>query len=205
MRRLCKKLFDSPSALFSALLLILFLLLGGCEYEEARIPLSDRQIERHIQAVLELPCYEYVYRDVVYIADQASFLGIRHRDTQLLFAVDVRLQAGIDLQKGLSLTKLGGSRVKIQLPQPEVLMVDADEASIHQYFKKEFGGEISRLDYYDEISLSKERITQDAINRGILDQARTNAASLVRNVLGAGGIQEVDIEFRQAGGTEASP
>jgi hypothetical protein len=47
----------------------------------------------------------------------------------------------------------------------------------------EFGGEINRLDYYDEIAESKKRLVSDALRRGILDQAGRNAESLILSVL----------------------
>lgn len=184
-----------------SLLLLLSILpaggLAGCgSASTPRLP-SEEQIGRRINSVLELPTYEYVYRDVIYIADQASFLGIRHRDTQLLFAVDVRIQAGINLQRGISVKQDSSGDVDISLPAPEILMVDADESTIHQYFKKEFGGEINRLDYYDEIAAGKQRIIKDAVERGILDRAGQNAESLIHSVLASVAPGEIRVIFRE--------
>jgi len=184
--------------------LLLILILGSCGISERKTLPSQDEIQRRVSAVLELPTYEYIYRDIVYIAEQASFLGIRHRDTQLLFAVDVRLQAGIDLQKGFSIRPLSARPfsspgVEVRIPEPEILLIDADESSIRQYFKREFGGEINRLDYYDEISRSKEKIREDAFERGVLDQARKNAVSLIESVLHQAGFNEIDIRFTAGG------
>ncbi len=182
-------------------LLVLVLSLSSCDFVENSSRLKPTAVERQIKAVLELPTYEYVYRDIIYISDQAEFLGIRHRDKQLLFAVDVHLQAGIDLTKGVTV-KPAASRpgeprgLSITLPTPEILVIDADETSITQYFKKEFGGEISRLEYYDEISNSKAQIRRDALERGILTQASENAASVVRSLLQSQGIERVVIAFQ---------
>ncbi len=191
--------------LFPALVLVLSL--GSCHFVEESSRLQSSTVERQIKAVLELPTYEYVYRDIIYIADQAEFLGFRHRDKQLLFAVDVHLQAGIDLKKGVTVTpaetRPGGNRgLSITLPAPEILMIDADETSITQYFKKEFGGEISRLEYYDEISQSKVQIRRDALERGVLTRARENASSVVRSLLQSQGIEPVIVQFRS--GSEGS-
>ncbi len=191
------------SFLFAFLVLLVFVC-GSCRISERKSVPSRDEIQRRVSAVLELPTYEYIYRDIVYIAEQASFLGIRHRDTQLLFAVDVRLQAGIDLQKGFSVRPLSGRPlsvrgVEISLPEPDILLIDADESSIRQYFKREFGGEINRLDYYDEISRSKEKIREDALRRGVLDQARENAVSLIESVMRQAGFDEIEIRFAAGG------
>ncbi|MFW6209703.1 MAG: DUF4230 domain-containing protein [Spirochaetota bacterium] len=188
-------------------MLVLVLSIGSCHFVDESSRRQSSTVERQIKAVLELPTYEYVYRDIIYIADQAEFLGFRHRDKQLLFAVDVHLQAGIDLKKGVTVkpakSQPGGNRgLSITLPAPQILMIDADETSITQYFKKEFGGEISRLEYYDEISRSKTKIRRDAVQRGVLIRARENAASVVRSLLQSQGIEPVVVQFR--GSSEGS-
>jgi len=193
MRR--NQFFRGIILFFLCITLSLGLSVVSCSIKAPSILPDKERISRHISSILELPSYEYVYRDIVYIAEQASFLGIKHRDTQLLFAVDVRLQAGIDLRRGFSVETISAGQVNITLPSPEILLIDADESSIHQYFKREFGGEINRLDYYDEISRSKERIQADAVSRGVLVQAGENAASIITSSLKQAGISKVNIVF----------
>ena len=180
-----------------ALLLVPVLILCTCAVKPSAPPINAASIEQQVKAVLELPTYEYVYRDIIYIAEQAEFLGFRHTDKQLLFAVDVRLQAGVDLTKGIEIKVENAHEITLTLPNPEILLIDADESSISQYFKKEFGGEISRLEYYDEISRSKEQIRQDAIENGVLAKAEDNAASILRSLLQQQGVDTVHISFRK--------
>lgn len=178
-------------------ILLILISLGSCILQRDTDRLELSEIESRIKTVLELPSYEYVYRDIIYIAEQADFLGFRHKDKQLLFAVDVKLQAGIDLSKGIRVKQEPSAGLTISLPAPEILLIDADENSITQYFKKEFGGEIGRLEYYDEIFHSKTRIRRDALDRGILAKARENAASVVGSLIQGRGISPVTIEFHQ--------
>lgn len=189
---------EYPRVLVFYLLMAVTTLFSGCDAASRLSLPDDAEIKRRVSTVLEMPTYEYMYRDIVYIADQASFLGIRHRDTQLLFAIDVRLQAGIDLKKGFSVTPSRSGAIEVRLPAPEILLVDADESSIHQYFKREYGGEINRLDYYDEIDRSKEKIRTDATSRGVLVRAEENAASLIESVAGQAGFTEVSIIFEES-------
>ncbi len=192
-----KRCFLSPVLLILLLILLISISSWSCilQTDTSRPKLAE--IESRIKTVLELPTYEYVYRDIIYIAEQADFLGFRHKDKQLLFAIDVKLQAGIDLSKGVRVTPETQGGLAISVPEPEILLVDADENSITQYFKREFGGEIGRLEYYDEISHSKNRIRRDALERGILARARENAASVVGSLLQSQGISPVTIEFHQ--------
>lgn len=190
------QIFYKSLVLFPAV--VIALSFGSCYFVDDSSRIPPAEVERHIKAILELPTYEYVYRDIIYIADQAEFLGFRHKDKQLLFSVNVHLQAGIDLKKGVRVSQTGSQGLTISLPAPEILIIDADENSITQYFKKEFGGAISRLEYYDEISQSKTNIRRDALERGILIQARENAAAVVRSLLQNRGITPVHIQFRSS-------
>jgi len=144
---------------------------------------SPSGIERRIRSILELPTYEHVYHNVIYIGEEARFLGIKHLDKRLLFSIDVTVKAGINLQKGISVTRTSTGALRVGLPPPEILMVDADESSIREYFAKEFGGKISRLEYYDEIDESKRRTVEDAVDREILDISGEYAKTMVENLL----------------------
>jgi len=149
-------------------------------------------LEQKVRTILELPTYEQVYRDIVYVDRERSFLVFRTMQAQVLFSIDIRVQAGFDLAEGLSVTHGPDRRsVTVRLPEAKILLVDADETTIRQYFLKESGGSLDRLDYYDEIDRIKERIRSDAIDREILGKASANARRLISGLLTAAGYEEV--------------
>lgn len=171
------------------LLLVLALLLGGCRKEQNR---EMESITRQVRSILELPSYEHVYREVIYLGEEKSFLGIRTSDKRLLFSVDMRVQAGIKLDRGLGIEPLGGDRLRIALPPPEILNVDADEESIRQFFILERGGSITHTEYYDQIEASKASIREDAVKRGILHKAGENARLLIETLLRGAGYSQIE-------------
>ena len=147
---------------------------------------SQREIEEissQIRSILELPTFEHIYRDVVFLDRERSFLIFKTMDAELLFAINVRIQAGIDLRDGFSVVRTRRQGLTVQLPPAKILLADADEESIEQYFLKQVGGEISRLEYYDEINFKKEELIADAVARGILRRAGENARLLVQSFL----------------------
>ncbi len=148
-------------------------------------------METHIREILSLPTYEHIYRDIIYVGEEASFLMFKTVDTKLLFSIDVKVQAGIDLKKGIELVPGKNGTITVHLPRAAILLVDADENSIHQYFLKERGKEITRLSYYDEISRQKEQIEKDAIDRNILFKAEENAKKLIKKFLTLAGFKNV--------------
>lgn len=160
------------------------------------ITTSRPVIENQIRGILELPTIEYVYREVIYVGHEAKFLGFKHIDKRLLFSINLIISAGIDLTKGIEIRNITNGDIQIILPEPEILLIDADEASIHQFFVKEWGEKVSRLDYYDEIVKSKEEIASDAIERGILLKAKNNAEELILKIFSVYEIKKVDFRWR---------
>ena len=161
-------------------LLVSLSLAAGCAADKQR---DIEQISTRIRSILELPTFEHVYRDVVYIDRERSFLIFKTMDTEVLFAINVRIQAGIDLSDGFAVYRTRKEGITVELPPAKILLADADEESIEQYFLKEIGGSISRLDYYDEINVKKEELISDAVDRGILDRAAENARLLIGGFL----------------------
>ena len=182
------------SLLLAATTLLLF---GSCSAELRGQPPAP--VEQKISSLLELHTVEYLYRDIVYFGEQEYLLGfIRTRDQQLLFAVDIRVKAGIDLSDGFEVLRdpEDPARAVVRIPAAEVLLVDADESSIEQFFVRERGGKIA----WDQVSAQMEevkgRVREDAVAKGILSRAEENAASLIREVMTLGGFEHTTIQVR---------
>ena len=149
------------------------------------------RVSQQIRAVLDLPAYEHVYREVIYLGMESSFFGIRTQDKRLLFAVDMRVLAGVPLAEGFELIPRGPTRIDVLLPEAQILMIDADEKSIQQFFILEWGGTITHTEYYEEIEAGKEAVRQDALDRGILVKAGDNARELIEDILTGAGYREI--------------
>ena len=175
------------------LILFQIFLLAACEQTKN---FSKPVIENQIRGLLNLPTVEFVYRDIIYVGQEASFFGIKHLDKRLLFSVDLIIDAGIDLTKGIEIRNLQDGGIQISLSEPEILKVDADEGSIHQFFVKEWGGKVSRLDYYDEIVNSKKSIKIDAVERNILLKAKENTEDIIIKLFSVYGISNVSFMWR---------
>ena len=162
--------------------------------------INYEELTGKVREILEVPTFEQVYRDIIYYGEEKKLLAIKIVDKRLLFSMDVVVKAGIDFTEGLEvLPGDNAEAVTLVLPHAKILLIDADEASIHQYFVKNRGGDITLLDYYNEIDRTKERIRQDALNRGILFKAEENAVKLLRKFFGFAGFTDVEFEFKESG------
>lgn len=185
------------SVLSTLLFSILSLVFLGC----AAMDPEEPPLERRVLSLLELHTVEYRYRDIVYFGDQEYLLGLfRTRDRQLLFAVDILVQAGVDLDKEIELFRDRDrpELLVVRIPAPEILLVDADEESIEQFFVRERGGSIAWDQVAEEMETVKDRVAADAVENGILTRAEENAVALIRETMELAGFEEVTVQVRPA-------
>jgi len=174
--------------LFYFLLLLIF---SSCGRQEAKIVQLNDSVER----VAKMAVTEYIYNDIIFVGEKKRFFGIPISKREVLFSIKIRVEAGIDLDKGFTAIP-DGKIVTITLPKPEILLVDADEKSLNQYYAKYFGKKVSLLFYYNEIDAQKEIIKDDAIKRGILKGARDYTIEYFKIFYSATGYKDVVIEFK---------
>lgn len=192
---------NSRKFLFPLFAVLIFLLFPGCAKNK---PPAEEVLEASIRSISSVPACEQIYRDIVYIGEEQKLLFFKTVDKQLLFSIDIVVQAGIEDTGFIDINYTGNRgaggkpAVIISLPDSVILEVDADESSIEQFFIKEYGKEITRLEYYDEINRKKEEIKADAVKTGILERADNNIRNLIRNMMNLAGVEVED--FRRSEG-----
>jgi len=178
--------------LFSILIpTILGVLMIGCS--RFSLP-STEELSQRMRTILELPSVEYRYKEIVYVGVEKSFLFIPTSSKEVLFSVEIRIQAGIDLQQPFSVKRdiRNPRKIHLALPPPRILLLDVDEGTIRQYFLVEQGSRLHRMDYSKELESAKQRVLQDAYKRGILRDAEGQAKALIERILMAAGVEEVE-------------
>jgi hypothetical protein len=187
----------SPSTL--AALFALPLLWTACTEPAPDLPaLAERS-----RALLQLESCEYLYHDIIYQSSQEKLLGlITTKDNRLLFSLDIRVSAGLDLAAApvlrLEQDATGKDTLVVALPPARVTGVDADEATIHQYFLHEYGWAgaqpVKWLEVQAEVGRAKGRASADAVRRGMLDNAWDNAAQALSGFFRLAGFKQVRVE-----------
>ena len=161
------------------------------------------EIETQIKEILTLHTYEHVYRDIIYLDEQKTFLIFKGKGKKprALFSINIRVQAGIDFTEGFRLYRDGENpgKIYVKMPQPRILLVDADENSIDEFFSRE---KIGLIEASDEINIKKEQIREDALQRGILFKAEENAKKILGDFLRYSGFEEVEFTLVAPDGRE---
>jgi hypothetical protein len=187
----------------------LLLLCGACTYPER---IDYQVLQNKVRSFLSLHTYEMVYKDVEYYGHHERLLGMFNTvDKRLLFSVQIRVRAGINLHSStqaaaalriepIDTGNSGELAVRVTLPEASILLVDADDTSIVEYFAYNYGAAITRRDWEERLNDARRRVQADALGRGILVRAGENARNLISNFLQVAGIQRV--EFASSPGLE---
>lgn len=184
------------------MLSVLLVLAGLWVFLTTRSPAAApdlTDIREEISAIRTLTTGEYRYRDVVYYSEETRLLGIPAGRREVLFSLDIVVRGGVDLSRGFRAeTDESGATLFLTIPAAEILLVDADENSIEQYFAEERLGRIDWLDVGDELMRAKEANRADAIGRGILSETEAQARGVLTDLGRAAGFETVEVRFRPA-------
>lgn len=168
----------------------------GCEDKRPELTLLETQVRK----ILELPSVEMLYRDIIYQNLEKTFLFIKTSEKEVLFAINIRIQAGYDLQDGFNIKYGEDNTLYIWLPEPKILIADADDESITQYFLKEKFDMFQYTEFQDIIHKRVEAMKKDAIERGIFTSAEDNTHGVLRDFFSLMGFE--NIVFKNIGDTE---
>ncbi|MFP4362644.1 MAG: DUF4230 domain-containing protein [Spirochaetia bacterium] len=174
------------------IILFTLVLFFSCQNQEPEISLSE--VRSQVEEILLLPTVEMTYRDVIYFSEEETALFLSLSNRELLFSVNITVNAGFNLTHGVSLNRTE-SGIVIHLPEPEILSIDADEQSIHEYFSFQRGRQIELSDYYRPIAIGKTEIENDAVSRGILETAQANGERVIREIFTPLNMGELEFSY----------
>ncbi len=146
-------------------------------------------VEQRLQDLKRMRTASQTYRSVIYVEEKSFWKGRKN----VLFTVEYEVAAGVDFSKGVSISRLSGNTVQVNMPPAEIFSADADERSIHQMkiYEPAFFNPVSMGDYMPQIIAQGVENREAALESGILQTAEKNARNAVRRVLSMGGIQNV--------------
>ena len=148
---------------------------------------------REIQSLSELVSVKYTVQKVVGLEEKKSPVG----SEKLLLIVQAEVLAGVDLaqlQPG-SIRILPGKEVKIALPPARIFHIVIDDKQTKVWDRQitwwtPWVSPNPDLERQARVKATKS-VEQAAIEMGILDQARRNAETVIRNLLQALGAKSV--------------
>lgn len=143
---------------------------------------EENLILNKIEQLQQLVTAKQIYREIIYSKETKDFLWIPLVNKEFLFALDYTITAGIDISKGYNITDENEYKI-ITLPRAEIISIDADDTSIHEYFAKQRFSKLNRDDYFELIEESKQTIISGESIEELLRESEENARLLLENIL----------------------
>ncbi|OFI05309.1 hypothetical protein CLOACE_18330 [Clostridium acetireducens DSM 10703] len=185
-------------AFICIILLITNLIFSFKFLKENKIKDSSIIYER-ISKICELSTIKYNYSNVLAVKDAKKFNGVDIPLTKKSFLVkyDGYIKAGIDLKNSNIKTNVEGDSVELVLPKAKILDHSINEKNIFVYDERSaIFNKLTLKDMINEISDEKKKVEEDAINRGILNDANKNAENLLKDILKDMKFKNIKIIFK---------
>lgn len=157
---------------------------------------SDSILEK-ISFIQELSLVKYNYSGVIsYNKNNREIMTfeVPYSKKSFLIKYNGYVKAGINMQE--TKVEVEGNIVRVHLPKPIVLETVIDEKSMLVYDEKmEIFAEKKMLkDYQKAIVGEKNRITRNAVEKGILTESSDQAHKFIRNFLSELGFETIIID-----------
>ncbi|MBF9015493.1 MULTISPECIES: DUF4230 domain-containing protein [unclassified Oceanispirochaeta] len=194
-----RKKKSSPSKITLPALCLLILLLAlplsvlylTRQKEQKRVS----EIRGQLEQLGELVTVTQLYRSVFYTREKKNFI----QDKSILFTAEFIVQAGVDLSEGFDLSVKGG-QARLILPPGRIFLVDADDTSFRQILIKEKFSSINTGDFLPLVSEEADSIEEQAVNQGLPAAAEDKAVILMKGILRAAGVDNIQVVFRERAG-----
>lgn len=163
--------------------------------------ISSKLISQSIEEISQLAVVDYRYTNVGKFENRVDFYGWKVPLTmkRFIIAYDGEIKAGIDMSQAD--VKLRGNKIDVTLPKAKILSHDIDTDSIQVFDEtKNIFNPITITDYVTFSKDQKQKLEQQAIEKGLLAEAQTKAENTVRNWLTAvagGNEYEINITVSQ--------
>lgn len=153
---------------------------------ETHTTISGDIIEAGLKDIGELATEEYYFTEVETYDSSKKYkdFKIPFTTSRFVYSYDGTIKAGIDFAKIKvekdDLTKI----ITVSLPKSRILSSELDEDSFQMFDEKEsIFNPISVTDFNAANSALMDKAKEDALARGVLDNADENAATLVENFI----------------------
>lgn len=164
---------------------------------EDRQELTTVVIENQLEEISELSTLSYHYKDFGKFSDAKIFNDIKIPFTTSEFIVSFEgdIKAGIKMS-GIEVKKTAGGFL-VTLPDAEIFSheIHTDTAKVLDE-KTSMFNPVKVSDYNGFYNSQKDRIEKEALDRGLLENARESGVKLVKNILSEFETEEIKIDVK---------
>lgn len=163
------------------------------------IQLLSNTIEEELAKIVELSAVKYNYTNVVSFKDskKISNLNIPFTSKSFLIKYSGYIKAGVDLDS-VEIDIKDTKKAKIYLDKPKILDNVINEEDVYIYDEKSsVFNKLSFEDLYQVLIEEKEKVADEVIEKGLLNDAERNVKNILDSLFKSLGFESIDIEFKQ--------
>lgn len=161
---------------------------------------TSRTVRLGLKDMGELATQSGCFTNVQVLEDSKQLFGhnVPLTKSKYIFSYDGIIKAGFDFQELEMQVNEITRTIHVTLPEAKILNCEIDENSLQIYdATQSIFTPLSITDINESMIELKETVKTDAVNNGILENARENAKLLIRGFLaGCFDLQEYTVEFR---------
>ena len=196
-----KKIKSIKNILLIALILLVIVLgfIGVKKFSVNNdITLLSSNIEEKVSRLVELSTIKYNYTNIVEYDDkmQVNGMNITFTNKKFILKYSGYIKAGIDL-----------STIDVKVKDKSSIIVKMDKAEIFEnviseedvYFFDEKDSVFNKLSFKDLYSVlieEKEKMKEEVVEKGILNDAQANGKEIIYSLLEGMGFTDITIEYK---------
>ena len=193
-------MFDIPFIRSMVLVVLgLCVVLLGMSIVSVKV-VTSRTVRLGLKDMGELATQAGYFTNVQVLEDSKQLFGhnVPLTKSKYIFSYDGIIKAGFDFQELEMQVNEITRTIHVTLPEAKILNCEIDENSLQIYdATQSIFTPLSITDINESMIELKETVKTDAVNNGILENARENAKLLIRGFLvGCFDLQEYTVEFR---------
>lgn len=185
-----KKNKSSKKVIGFLIAIILILALGAYIISnlksKEKISISSETVESSLKEAKELTTLKYNYKNVASYENSQEFHGITLPFTtkKFLYTYQGEINAGVDLDKARVDVNEASKIISVTLPQASILSHDIDENSVMVYDEKNSIFNPLKLEDYSDFRKEEEaKVEKEAIDKGLLEEAKEKSEKAVKELL----------------------
>lgn len=151
-----------------------------------KISISSETVESSLKEAKELTTLKYNYKNVASYENSQEFHGITLPFTtkKFLYTYQGEINAGVDLDKARVDVNEASKIINVTLPQASILSHDIDENSVMVYDEKNSIFNPLKLEDYSDFRKEEEaKVEKEAIDKGLLEEAKEKSEKAVKEIL----------------------
>lgn len=187
--------------ILSIILIAIIIIAGFIGYRKIsitrKVNLLSNKVEEKVSKLVELSTIKYNYTNVVEYDDkmQVNGLNIPFTNKRFILKYSGYIKAGIDLNT-IDIKVKDKETVEIKMEGAEIFENVISEEDVYFYDERDsIFNKLSFKDLYSVLVGEKEKMKEEVLEKGILNDAEKNGSEIITSLLEGMGFKNIVIEY----------